>query len=155
MPPGSDPPRGQSRSQQGDTPDLGADCTETHFEMLLQVPCQLANGTSPAQPRRGRVAPQPSHPLLQGVHPTPAATCTTWHVKEGRDPAPRGRQRRGCSSALCQQNPHLQIPLATPPPSHMHHPPGLHFWRSARAAAVSYFSVVDDLNSFPALRGRQ
>lgn len=94
-------------------------------------------GTSLSHPRGDRAAPQPPHPFPQGIHPPSATTCPAH---------PWRRQQRGCSSASKPTHPNF---LCNPPHSHMHHPPGLHFWRRAWAAAVSYFSVVDDLNSSP------
>lgn len=127
----------------GNAPNLWADHTEMHFGMLLQMPCQLDKALAlPIPEEEGQ--PHSHHtPFPQGIYPTSATTCPA-HLW--------GRQQRGCSSASKPTHPNF---LCNPPHSHMHHPPGLHFWRSAWAAAVSYFSAVDDLNSFPALRGRQ
>lgn len=130
-------PTGQTHSQQGGNPNVGADCTEMHFRMLLQAPCQLAKALAlPSPDEAGR-------PLAMG-HPSHAS-------RNLHNPASR---KTAEGLLLCEQTHASKFPLQAPSLPHAP-PPWAAFLEEAWAAAVSYFSVVDDLNFFLALRGRQ
>lgn len=136
---------------------------------LLGSPWGAPGGT-PGEPQPERV-----HPKLRGRTLEPLAMghppCSSYNPSKAALEGPQGQGHRFPRKASCIRrvvplppassvskptHPNLPpLPPRSPPPSRRHHPPGLRFWRSSSAAAVSYFSVVDDLNSFAALRGRQ